>query len=108
MTLLYSIFLALILTEVLELLFARIWGLKKQQLTLVFLMNLLTNPVVNLLYFLLVSMLNCPKIPVIILLEAAVVMVESCCCHKVIAHPFRFSLCVNGFSYTLGALIQIL
>lgn len=108
MTLLYSMLLALCLTEVLELLFARMWGLKKQQLVLVFLMNLLTNPALNLLYFLFVSFLGLPKVPVIILLEAAVVIVESCCCHKVIAHPVRFSLCVNGFSYAIGALLQFL
>ena len=52
MTMLLSMAAALGLTLVLELTFALIWGLRKKELLLVVLMNILTNPAVNLLYLL--------------------------------------------------------
>lgn len=108
MTLFSGMLWALALTESAELLFAYLWGLRSRQLTLVFLMNVLTNPAANLLHVLLVQGLCWPQIPVVIALELAVVITESFCCRGCVAHPVRFALCVNGFSYGIGLLTQFL
>ncbi len=105
-----SLVLSLALTEVLELLFARLWGLRGWDLRLVLLMNLLTNPPVVTAHFLLCVIGPFPRLAVIPVLEGLAVLVEGLCCRhrgEGIAHPWRFALCVNLFSYTAGALLQI-
>ncbi len=106
MPLLVSMLTALALTLALELTFALFWGLRKQELLLVALMNILTNPAVNLLYFFAVSLCGLPVLPIVIMLEAAVFVTEGFCCRDVIRRPWLFSLCVNGFSYAMGELLK--
>lgn len=103
--LLLSLSVSLGLTLVLELAFSLIWGLRSRDLMLVVLMNLLTNPAVVLLHHLLRSW---PEVPVVIVLEAAAILVEGLCCRyrgEHIRHPWRFALLVNLFSYGIGVFL---
>lgn len=106
MNLLISFLTALGLTLVFELVFALIWGVRKEGLLLVILMNVMTNPAVNLLHFFAVSLLGWPPLWVVPLLELAVVIVEGICCRGIIRRPWLFVLLANGFSYTMGVIIQ--
>jgi len=108
MTLLVSMFLALLLTLILELLFSLVWGVRKDGLLMVVLMNLLTNPAVNLLYYLAGFLLGWESIWLILALEAAAVLAEGFCCQGIIRRPWLFAILVNLFSYGTGELIQFL
>ena len=103
--LLCSMAAALTLTLAAELIFALLWGLRKKELLLVILMNILTNPAVNLIYIL--SFLAGWNTPVLILLlEIGVVITEGFCCRSVIRRPWLFVFLANGFSYGIGELIK--
>lgn len=99
-----AILAALALTLALELIFALAWGVRKEGLLVVALMNLMTNPAANVLYYLGARLLGLP--PLWLTLEAAVVAVEGVCCRGIIRRPWLFVLLVNLFSYGVGALIQ--
>ena len=107
MPLALSMLTALTLTLVLELSFALVWGVRKQGLVLVILMNILTNPAVNLLWQLL-YLVGWSTGWALILLEAAVVVVEGFCCRGIIRRPWLLALLVNAFSYGMGELLQFL
>lgn len=103
--LLLSLAVSLALTLVFELAFALVWGLRRRDLLLVVLMNVLTNPAVVLLHHLLRAL---PEVPVVIVLEAAAILVEGLCCKhrgEQIRHPWRFALLVNLFSYGIGVFL---
>ena len=106
MSLLHATLAALALTLALELIFALVWGVRKEGLLVVGLMNLMTNPAANVLYYLGVQLLGCPPLWLTLALEAAVVAVEGICCRGIIRRPWLFALLVNLFSYGVGALIQ--
>lgn len=106
MSLLSAMLRALLLTEALELGFSLLWGLRREELGLVLLMNIMTNPAANLLHYIFVYLLGWPRVPVVLLLEAAVVITEGLCCRSMLARPWRFALLVNGFSYGVGLLLQ--
>lgn len=106
--LLRGFLMALCLTLVLELLFALLWGVRKKGLLLVVLMNILTNPAVNLLHYLAVYLLGWPPIWVVPVLEAAAITAEGFCCKNMIHRPWLFAILINGFSYAMGAAIQFL
>ena len=106
--LLQSMAIALCLTLILELLFALFWGVRKRGVLLVVLMNLLTNPAVNLLHAIAVFLLGWPPIWVVPILEAAAIIAEGFCCTHMIKRPWLFAVLVNGFSYTMGVIIQAL
>ena len=106
MSLLPALLTALTLTLVFELLFALLWGVRKDGLLLVILMNVMTNPEVNLLHYIAVYLLGWPAVWVIPVLEIAVVITEGFCCKVVIKRPWLFALLINGFSYTAGELLQ--
>ena len=108
MSLLHAILAALAMTLVLELVFALAWGVRKEGLLVVVLMNAMTNPAANVLYFLGVRLQGWPVAWVALVLEAAVVTAEGLCCRGVIRRPWLFALLVNLFSYGVGALIQTL
>lgn len=108
MPLLQSMLTALVLTLTLEVLFSLLWGLRKRELCLVVLMNILTNPAVNLLYFFTVFLCGLPAFPVILVLEVAVFLIEGFCCRGMIRRPWLFAFCVNGFSYGMGELLKYL
>lgn len=97
---------ALLLTLTFELLFALVWGVRKDRLLLVVLMNIMTNPAVNLLHYLAVYLLGWPAFWVIPVLELAAVIAEGFCCKGVIRRPWLFAVLINAFSYSMGALIQ--
>lgn len=105
MTLIISLLTALFLTLVFELLFALIWGIRKDGLLLVFLMNVMTNPAVNLLHYYAVRFFGWPMVWVTAVLELAVVAVEGLCCRGVVRRPWLFSLLINAFSYGMGVII---
>lgn len=108
MTLLLSMACALGLTLVLELGFSLFWGLRKRELLLVILMNILTNPAVNLLYILTVYLMGWPALPVVVLLEAAAVVTEGFCSRGMIRRPWLFAILINAFSYSTGELLKFL
>ena len=97
---------ALFLTLVFELLFALVWGVRKDGLLLVVLMNIMTNPVVNLLHYLAVYLMGWPAFWVIPVLELAAVIAEGFCCKHIIRRPGLFAVLINAFSYSMGVLIQ--
>ena len=104
---------ALGLTVVLELAFARLWGLRgKRTMGLVVLVNCLTNPLVNLGYLFLVIFLGWSALPVVAALEAAAVAVEwwwyKNGAGDDIYRPLLFSLCANAFSFSCGILLGLL
>ena len=103
---------ALVLTAVLELAFAFLWGLRgRRTLGLVVLVNCLTNPLVNLGYLLLVGNLRWSALPVTAGLEAAAVLAEWWWYkngeNTAVYRPLLFSLCANAFSFSCGVLLQL-
>ena len=106
MSLLFSILTALSLTLLFELLFALVWGLRKQELLLVVLMNLLTNPAVTVLYFLAAYFLGWHSFWLVLALEAAAIITEGFCCRGVVKRPWLFTFLINLFSYSMGELLQ--
>lgn len=98
---------SLAMTLLIEGAFALIWGLRGRDLALLALMNVATNPLVVLLYRLLLPL----GVAAVLLPEAGAVAFEMLCCCKLqnrIRRPALFALCVNLFSYTAGVLLQTL
>lgn len=106
MSLLFAMLTALVLTLALELLFALIWGVRRDGLLLVLLMNIMTNPAVNFLHYIAVYLLDWPAFWVVLVLELAVVTAEGFCCRGMIKRPWLFAFFINAFSYGMGELIQ--
>ena len=103
---------SLALTLVLEELFALLWGLRgRRELTVVALVNVLTNPPVVLLYHTAVGLWGWPTAVVMAVLETAAVLVEWRCyrlCSQQLRRPFLFALLANLFSYGAGCVINLL
>ena len=103
---------SLALTLVLEELFALLWGLRgRRELTVVALVNVLTNPPVVLLCHTAVGLWGWPAASVTILLESAAVAVEWRCyslCSDQLRRPLLFALLANLFSYGAGCVINLL
>ena len=103
--------LSLLLTLLLEETFALIWGLRGwRELTVVALVNLLTNPAVVLLYHLSTGLLGWSPVWVTAVLECAAVLIEWLCyrsCSEQLKHPFLFALLANVISYSAGCIIQL-
>lgn len=97
---------ALTLTLILEVAFALAWGLRKEKLLLVVLMNILTNPAANALYSFMTVYLHWPMLWVTLGLECAVIAVEGLCCRGLLKRPWLFALSINAFSYIIGLLLQ--
>lgn len=106
--LLQSLLISLALTLVLELAFALAWGVRKEGLLLVVLMNVFTNPAVVTLHFLCTVRLEWPALPVTAALEAAAITAEGFCAKGMIRRPWRFAILVNLFSYGAGALLHLI
>lgn len=106
-----SIFLASLgLTLLLEVPFAYAWGLRnRHDLTVAVLVNVLTNPAVVLLNFLLAAHTGWLWPAVQLPLEALAAAVEAVCyrsCGRDVRHPALLALCANGFSYGAGLLLN--
>ena len=103
---------SLALTLVLEELFALLWGLRgRRELTVVALVNVLTNPPVVLLYHTAVGLWGWNAVSVTVLLESAAVAVEWLCyrlCSDQLQRPLLFALLANLFSYGAGCVINLL
>ena len=106
MNLFASVLTALALTLALELLFALAWGVRKDGLLLVILMNVMTNPAVNVLHYIAVWLLGLPAAAVVPVLELVAFAAEGVCCRSVIRKPWLFAFLINAFSYGIGVLIQ--
>ena len=107
-----SMAVSLLLTLVLEGLFAYVWGLRsRRELAVVALVNIMTNPAVVLLYHTCVSLLGWSPILVTAALECSAVLAEWIAyrtCSEVLKRPFLFALLVNAFSYGVGGIINLL
>lgn len=106
MQLLRGLALGLVLTEVIELIFALTMGVRSgRDLLLVGLSNLLTNPLVVLLSYLALYKTALPMGPLVLLLEAGAILLEWRCylwARLDVPSPLLFSLAANGTSYLLG------
>ena len=107
MTFLTSLVVSLVLTLLLEGLFACIWGVKgARDWELIVLVNVVTNPIV-------VTLHHCVSsgVAFVTLLEVSAVVAEWLAYRKwgqSTRPAFLFSLCANCFSYFSGVLINIL
>ncbi|MBP3633443.1 MAG: hypothetical protein J6J43_02590 [Oscillospiraceae bacterium] len=106
MNLLFSMAKALAVTLALELVFALVWGLRREKLWMVVLMNVLTNPAANLLYSFMTLYLGWQGFVPVFFLEAAVILTEGLCCRDFIKAPWTFVILCNVFSYAAGVLLQ--
>ncbi|MBR5284389.1 MAG: hypothetical protein IKU27_05025 [Clostridia bacterium] len=100
---------SLLLTLILEAAFALLWGLRgKRELTIIALVNILTNPVVVLTYHTTTYLFGWSPVIVTAVLEIGAVLVEWRClhaCSEQLKRPFLFALMANAFSYGLGLVI---
>ena len=102
-----SLVLALFLTEAIELPVCLLWGMRKRDLLFVVLANLLTNPLVNVLYALAYLYTPVTRAVSIALLEIAAVVTEWLIYRSATGakRPFLVSLTANAASYGAGLLI---
>ncbi len=99
---------SLSLTLLAELLFALIWGIRKKDLLLVGLVNLLTNPLVVLVHGLL---LPCGFLVHTLLPELWAMGTEAAIYHRKknrIPYPVLFGILANALSYSTGFLLQLI
>ena len=103
---------SLVLTIILELIFAFIAGIRnKKDFMLVTLVNILTNPPVVLAYYLFTYYTMWNKVLILLPLEILAVLAEAYYYQsygKNIHHPLLFSLFANGFSFVMGAFISMI
>ncbi len=102
-----SLVLALLLTEAIEIPVCLLWGMRKRDLLFVVLANLLTNPLVNVLYALAYLYTPVPRAVSIAVLEIAAVVTEWLIYRSATdaKRPFPVSLTANAVSYGAGLLI---
>ncbi len=106
-----SLIVSLLLTEVIELVFALVWGVRGRELWLVVLVNLLTNPLAVLGYALLRNVLPWPLLWIQLPIELMVFVLEALLylrLSRTIRRPLLFALCINLVSYGLGLVIGLL
>ena len=100
---------SLLLTLIFEEGFAFLWGLRgRRELTIIALVNCLTNPVVVLTYHTTTYLFGWPSVIVTAVLEAGAVVVEWYflkACSEQLNRPFLFALLANTFSYGLGLVL---
>lgn len=108
MNLFSALLLSLVLTLLLELLFARLWGEPISSLRPVALANVVSNPIVVLLHRLFLEYLPPLLLPATALLELAAFLGEAWYYRRYtsIRHPWGFSLCANLFSFCIGLLLS--
>lgn len=103
---------SLFLTLVLELGLFWLTGKRdKKDLLLVCLVNILTNPAVVLLYWLVALYTKLNNVIVVIVLELCAIVVEGYYYRNYgqeFPHPYGFSLAANIVSFGIGLLIQML
>ena len=108
--LLIALAISLALTLALETGFFLVTGKRnKKDLLLVVMVNILTNPVVVLIYWLAVLRAGWNSIIILVLLEIFAILTEGYYYEKYgcdFKRPYLFSLAANVFSYGTGVLIQ--
>jgi len=111
-TVLKILVISLLMTLILEEIFAILWGLRgKRELILVALVNVLTNPPVVLLYRTATGFWHWNANLVTLILEAAAVIVEWWCYRlfsEQVRKPFEFALLINLFSFIIGRIINLI
>ena len=107
MNLFVSLSVSLALTLVLELGLALVWGVKRGDLLLVALVNVLTNPAVVLLYTLTNLWAPTWRLPITLALEVGAILIEGWLFAKRsdIRFPWAFALCANLCSFVVGLLV---
>ncbi len=101
------------LTLLIEVPLALLFGVRKEGLFVVFLVNVFTNPAVNLIYLLLRSLCGAPAFPTQLLLEIPVVLSEWLIYRAFMKHadmfrrPFLMAFVLNAVSYGTGLLITL-
>ncbi len=107
--LVWTLLISLGLTIVLELAFALIFKVRRTyDLILVIVVNIITNPAVVLLNYLLLRHTDIPQLLIVLILEAAAVLVEGIYYKRYaekVRRPFLFSLGANTFSYFIGLIL---
>lgn len=102
---------SLLLTLILEISFFWLIGKRnKKDLLLVCLVNILTNPIVVLLYWLTILYTKLNNVIVVVVLELCAITVEGYYYKNYgeeFPLPYRFSLAANIFSFVIGLLIQM-
>jgi len=111
MVLIRALSISLIATIVLEALIFFVSGKRdRKDLLLLVLVNIMTNPIVVLLYWL-ASGVGLNLILMTVVLEAGAVLAEGFYYKhygRNFPHPFRFSIVANVFSYGVGFIVQLL
>ena len=102
-----SLVLALLLTEAIEIPVCLLWGMRGRDLVFVLLANVLTNPLVNVLYAIAYLYTPIPQAAALAVLEAAAVIAEWLVYRAATGakRPFLISLTANAASFGLGLLI---
>jgi CHASE2 domain-containing sensor protein len=112
MELLYSLGMSLLLTLVLELCIGYLYGIReKKDFVLLALVNILTNPLVVMSYYLVVHYSHINRIAIVIVLELSAILTEGYYYRtygKTFSHPMLFALCANLFSFSIGQLLNTL
>ena len=100
------------LTIVLEETFGWMWGVRNRwDMTLVVLVNVLTNPAVVYLYYMNMIVVGWNRILVTVFLEMAAAAAEGLCygaAGRGIRHPWLFSAGANLFSFMMGTVLALL
>ena len=111
-SLIFSLILTLLLEAVFFLVVRSIEGKHdKKDLLLVVMVNILTNPAVVLLYWLVILYTNINYIIILAPLEIFAVLTEGYIYKKngrIFKHPYLFSIAANSFSFGTGLLLQLL
>ena len=106
----WTLLISLTLTLILELAFCLVLRVRgKHALTMVVLVNVLTNPPVVLLNTILSRKTELPHVLIVFILELAAILIEGIYYKHYadeIKRPFLFSLGANAFSFLTGLILQ--
>ena len=106
----WTLLISLGITIILELAFTLIFQIRgSSDLILVIVVNIITNPAVVLINYLLLKRTNLSQLLVVLTLEAAAILVEALYYRRYgekIKRPFLFSLGANAFSYSIGLVLN--
>lgn len=102
-----SLVLALLLTEAIEIPVCLLWGMRRRDLLFVLLANVLTNPLLNVLYAVSSLYTRIPPAAALAVLESAAVAAEWIVYRSATdaKRPFLVSLTANAASFGAGLLI---
>ncbi len=110
--LLYSLSVSLMLTIILEVGFLFCCGIReKKDVMLLILVNIITNPLVVIIYFLVLRYSDWNKIVIVILLELFAILTEGYYFRtygKTFRRPLLLALGANMFSFCIGLALKLL